>query len=815
MPLLRKLDAYVFRETLGPFLLGLLVFTFILLMDALYDIAKVVVNAGVSLWTVLELVALNLPNIMVLTIPMAFLFGLLIAVGRLSADSELIAMRASGVSLFWLYRPLLLFSAILTLVTGWLIVDLMPRASVRFLEMQAEIQAEGMVQDLSPRVFHELNDKIVYFTGETPDGKWTGMFLSDALPMIENEVLTADQGELRMNAEGDAELVLRNSRHEKVDLNRPDKLEQVVERVRRFPLRDERGSGAISVSKSLRAMTLPELREAVADEAGGAYRQRLARVEIHKRFAIPAACLVFGLFGLPLGFSNRRGGRSSGFVLSVAVILAFYVMLSNGEENAAQGNISPWLAMWGPNILFAVAGAFLLWRKNRDQSLMLSGLDRWIREHGWARLNAHARLRRQKKERRRASAAGNGNGNGNEPTGRHRRMSTNDERSGGNPRLREATDFLIRFPRFTVRFPNVFDRYIMKLFVRTLVTVVAAVLAVYVIADFTELVDEVMENDVSSSVVFAYYRYFSLQIFYQMAPIIVLLTTLTTFAVLSYSNEITAAKAVGMSLYRLAVPALFLSICLAIFSVVLQTYILPVTNTKVAEYEDVIKGRTASRSFRRPDRNWLHAEHGDQNFVYNYSQYDPRRQYVQRLQIFRFDEQHRPTGRLWASQALFRDGQWWVKDGWARSYQNDRLSEFTQIEKAVPIDIPERPDFFDSQVKSPDRMSLGEFRQYVSDLRAAGESVPNLEVELHNKIAMPIVCVVMALVALPFAFRLGRKGALYGIGISLAVGIAFYGIIAFFTTLGEAGALPPAVAVWSPNVLFSTFSLYLFLGVRT
>jgi lipopolysaccharide export LptBFGC system permease protein LptF len=73
----------------------------------------------------------------------------------------------------------------------------------------------------------------------------------------------------------------------------------------------------------------------------------------------------------------------------------------------------------------------------------------------------------------------------------------------------------------------------------------------------------------------------------------------------------------------------------------------------------------------------------------------------------------------------------------------------------------------------------------------------------------------MALVALPFAFRLGRRGALYGIGIALGLGIAFYAIIAFFTTLGQAGALPPVVAVWSPNVLFASLSLYVFLGVRS
>jgi lipopolysaccharide export system permease protein len=73
----------------------------------------------------------------------------------------------------------------------------------------------------------------------------------------------------------------------------------------------------------------------------------------------------------------------------------------------------------------------------------------------------------------------------------------------------------------------------------------------------------------------------------------------------------------------------------------------------------------------------------------------------------------------------------------------------------------------------------------------------------------------MALVALPFAFRLGRQGALYGIGLSVVLGIVFVGVFAFFGTLGETGALPPVIAVWSPNILFSLLAVYLFLGVRT
>jgi lipopolysaccharide export system permease protein len=112
-------------------------------------------------------------------------------------------------------------------------------------------------------------------------------------------------------------------------------------------------------------------------------------------------------------------------------------------------------------------------------------------------------------------------------------------------------------------------------------------------------------------------------------------------------------------------------------------------------------------------------------------------------------------------------------------------------------------------------MPYRDLRAYVLRLERSGQAVPELRLRLLEKIAMPAVVVVMAVVALPFAFRLGRHGALYGIGIALGLGIVFYAVIAVFRTLGEAGVLPAEVAAWGPSVLFATGSMYLFLGVRT
>jgi lipopolysaccharide export system permease protein len=154
-------------------------------------------------------------------------------------------------------------------------------------------------------------------------------------------------------------------------------------------------------------------------------------------------------------------------------------------------------------------------------------------------------------------------------------------------------------------------------------------------------------------------------------------------------------------------------------------------------------------------------------------------------------------------------------DGWAREFDGPKVADYRVLPGPATLDLRLGPEFFSTEVKSSEEMNYFELREYVRRIRSSGQWVPDLATQLHNKIATPVVCVVMVLVALPFAFRFGRQGALYGVGLAILLGIVLQVVIAFFTTLGEAAVLPPWIAAWGPNVLFSLLSLYLFLGVRT
>jgi lipopolysaccharide export system permease protein len=790
-----RLNRYIVSEILGPLGLGFLVYTFILLLRFLFASAEMIIRRGLPAAIVGKLLLVALPNIVVLTLPMSLLFGILIAVGRLSSDSELIALRSSGISLLTLYRPILLLSAAFTILNTLLMVYALPWGNHALQELRLLITTRTVAQQVQPRIFYEEWEGKVVYVFEVPPGekRWKGVFLAESLPNGQTSQITiADWGEVRVDPTGE-KLVLRlyNAVRHKVDMNNPDQYEANRSKLLTIPLKDQFTSeqkAKMEVSKGVRELTLKELRELRDDPTATPEQHNLSAVEIHKKFSIPMACMVFGLFALPLGINNRRGGKASGFALSIGVIMLYYILLNNGEEAARFGKIPGWLGMWAPNILLAIGGLFLLSRRNRDKSLLVSRLDRWIREDLWGGV---LRLKGWRQGRRREARKA---------------------RQGHPRRGKRRRDLVLLLPRPRLVFPNLLDRYVARVFTLVFSLVVLSGVSIFIIFDLTETFDEILKNKVPSGIVLSYYKYLSLQMFYEIAPIIVLVTTLMTFSLLARQNEIIACKALGVSLYRLALPALAAALLVSLFCTYLESEVLPASNEKVAQLKDRIRGSSTVRTYRRADRQWLF---GQGRYIYNYLHYDPLQQSLQRLQVFDFDANHRLTRRLYAETAQYIGDAWVFSNGWARTFDGIQTVTYQRFDVPKIVRYPETPSYFNSEIRPPEQMRYRELKEYIEELLESGQAVPELQVELYNKIAFPVISLIMALVGLPFAFRLGRQGALYGIGFSFVLGMVFVAIYIFFTKLGEAGALPPVAAVWSPGAVFSLLGIYLFLGVRT
>lgn len=806
-PLLSRLDRYVLGEILGPLGLGFLVYTFILLLQFLFSSAEMIIRRGLPAAIVGRLVFYSLPNIVVLTIPMALLLGVLVGIGRLASDSELVALRSTGMSIYRLLRPVLILSAGLTLVTGLLMIYLLPQGNRAVSRLYLDILTRTVAQQVEPRVFYnEWQGKVLYIFETSPRGEdWKGVFLADAVPSERQEVIVARRGRLVVEDDGErVVLQLADAIKHSFDFHSPKRYETSRHETLRIVLRDRFLSterARMATRRGPRELELGELRKLARDIAATPEQRRIARVGVHKMFAIPAACLVMGLLSLPLGFTNRHGGRSSGFAISIGIIVLYYVMLSQGEDAARLGKLSPGVAIWLPDLLLLFAGLALLVVRNRDRGLLPRRIQRRLGA-AWAALR---RRRTAAADRRRGllreGAASAAQAAAAAPVGPR----------AGSPRAPRRR-VVLRLPRLRLRFPNILDRYVLRRLAGILGLVWLSAIVISQIADLTGNIDDILKNQPPARIVVQYYKYQSLQAAYDIAPIAVLIATLITFSLLSRTSEVIALRSLGISLHRIALPAIAGAAFVALLCAFLQLQVLPASNQKVEEANNIIKGRTQPRSVRRADQQWLL---GQGRFIYNYLNFDAKSASLQRLQVFDFDDKHQLVARLLAANAKFTPQGWAVSDGWARTFEGITERSFRSITTPVVVDLEERPDYFAAEVRKPREMGYTELRAYVQEVRDSGQSVPALEVALQDRVAFPFASLVMALVALPFAFRLERKGALYGLGLAIVLGICFLAVFAFFRTLGQVGTFPAVVASWSPNVLFALLSAYLFLGVKS
>lgn len=802
---MKILTRYVIKEMIGPTLLGFLFYTSIILMRQLFAWAGMIIARSLSGATVGKLLLLSLPNIVVLTVPMSLLFGILIAIGRLSSDSEIIAMRSLGMSTRLIYRPVFLFSAAMFILSLYLMNFVLPDGNKRLQSLRSEVVTSYVQKEVRPRVFFDqYPDVTIYVNDVNPHtGEWKGVFVADSRidpnaaqtnpqKAVEaaaqqqasdflgqqhsgQKISVAERGSIVTMKSGQIWLTLYRAYNHIWDPRRPDRYDVTYNEVQRIFLGDKFSD--TRYTPSLREMNLRELIDQVKLLRLTTDREtyNLAWVEIHKKFSIPFACIVFGVLGLPLGITNRRGGKSSGFSLSIAIILFYYVAINNGEAFAAAGRITPFLGMWTANIVLLALGIYLLFRANRDVGAQRA-------ERGFIRRTL-AKI-----------------------------TSFREAREVG-PDVEEGSSIL---SRLDVTFPNIIDRYVLREFLKVLALVLVSVAALFIVIDYTEIASDVRANNIPFHTVFAYYRFYIFQVLNWTLPISVLVSTLVTFGMLSKNNEVTAIKSNGVSLYRVAMPIVAIAVFIGVLSYLLNDFVLPYSNQKVDTLHTTIKkGKAAAVAAANQQRLWMA---GKGRYLINFLNYDKNQNELSQVQIFDLHpSEFRLTRRVYAQTAKWNGHGWIFNNGWMWSFGDngtDILAQ-TPINQPLALYFRETPEDFATEIRTPDEMTFGQLRRYIDTIKRAGYSAEELSVKLWTKTSWPALSVVMALIALPFAFKIGKRGALYGIGIALVLGIVYWIVFAIFTKFGEVGNLPPILSAWSANILFAIAAVYLFLNVET
>jgi LPS export ABC transporter permease LptG len=296
-------------------------------------------------------------------------------------------------------------------------------------------------------------------------------------------------------------------------------------------------------------------------------------------------------------------------------------------------------------------------------------------------------------------------------------------------------------------------------------------------------------------------------------PVSVLLAILINFGVLEKHSEVTALKAGGWSLYRIALPVFLMSSMVCISLYLVQDYVLPYANIRQDSLRNVIKGRPPQTSMR--PRKWIF---GESNRIFNYDYFDPSQNLFVGLNVYEIDLRGlRILRRIHAARAaIAADGTWKLENAWIRDFKAER-DGFKRIGKEE-MQFPEKASYFRKEIFEPresSKLTYFELKEYINYLKKAGYNATELQVELYKKISFPLSCVVMALLGVPFSFSMGKRGAFFGITVSITIAMSYWGVFSIFEQLGAYGFLVPLLAAWAPNLLFASAGLALLFTIRT
>ncbi|KPJ50550.1 hypothetical protein AMJ40_02505 [candidate division TA06 bacterium DG_26] len=395
----RIIYRYILVENLSAFILGVLLLTFILMMDRFFDLIDLIIGKGLDPLTVLETLVLSLPFILALTIPMAVLVGTIVAFGRLSQDRELIALQASGIGFFSCALPVILAAAALACGLVFFNNYILPESNHKMKNLMIDISQKKPAVKIREGIFiPDFPGYQIYIEHIDPKhSKVSGVTIYETGSQGTSRIISARDGEIEFSAGKRVFTVsLSNGEIHDIDTENPERshflrfkkhtinIPMDIEMVRRE--RDFRSDRELSAGAMLTIVhTLKEeikARKEKLDEVGAERDMRLAMeienqkrqmskylVEIHKKYAIPVACIVFVLVGAPVGYHLRRGGLGIGMGVSIGFFLLYYVGLIAGEEIADRALVSPWLAMWLPNMILGAAGVALTYLTNRGVSI--------------------------------------------------------------------------------------------------------------------------------------------------------------------------------------------------------------------------------------------------------------------------------------------------------------------------------------------------------------------------------------------------------------------------------------------------------------
>ncbi len=761
----KKLIAiYVIQGALPYVVLSLVLLTAILFTQQTGRFAELAIYTDLPLSLAGQIAAALLPSVLILTLPVAVLAGIMIGLARMGSDSEIVAIRAAGVGTWSLLWPALLIGLVATTATTFLHLKEAPEAARDLRRVALQGALRKLESPVDPRTFNtDIPGYVIYVRdGDKTQGTWGRVFIYAQQTDGSSRVVTASSGRIDSSSDR-SELVLSDAVAMKIPKPESGQHDYVVERLDQLRILIDTGRAELLENFSKKDVTTEELDWSELRQqlhSGTLVEQNDAQRTLHRRLALSAAPLVFALFGGLLGMRVRRGGRGAGVLLSIAVVIVYYLITLLGESLAKSNSVSAITGEW-----MATAIMLLL-------SLIL------LRFEGFTRLSFAKRLWKR---------------------GRPARVQ-----------YRETT------PAHTVGagrsgFPSLLDTSLFRTLTTSFLMGFVSLVSIFLIFTLFELWRFIVSNNVPAAIVGKYLLFLLPLVAVELFPATMLITVLITYALLARTNEAIAWWASGQSVYRLMMPGLLFAVAAGAGTWLVQEHLMPPANVRQEALRARIRGGQP-RAITGTGRQWLASI--ESRRLYSY-EFDEQAGVLSEPAVYELDDnavhlRRVTTGKLgiWTAnhELLIKDAETVNLNGMVVERQHQPETAIAGVDS---------PQVFRPTVDKPSQLSVLALRSYLKAAKQRGVDVSALALALQRKYVNPFSVLVMAFIGMPLALAFGRRGAIVALCVAVGVSVAYWGIGGGFQQLGNHGLLPPEVAAWAPPVIFAAAGTYFLSRVRT
>jgi LPS export ABC transporter permease LptF/LPS export ABC transporter permease LptG len=769
---MRILDRYVWKEIAPPFALGVGVFTFFLFIDRIYQLTNLVITKNVPFHLVFSLLVFMLPAFFTVTLPMALLVAVLLGCGRLAGDLEVIALRAAGVSPIRLLRPFVVAALVVSLLIACLTLLVNPWAAAAFQRQLFTILQTRAASGVQEHTFSAALGQLVLYVEEVTPSQLAlkGVLVSDERDPQRSRIIVAREARL-LSDEVNRRITLRfiNGSINETEVGEPRRFRYTAFSLydMNLPVESPLSSAGKDEKPELQ-LPLDQLLRTAAELQSKGQIVAPYYVEFHKRFALPAAALVFVLVGFPLGIRSHRGGRAVALASSFGIVVSYYVVFTSLEGLALSRRLPAGLAMWLPNLVFGVLGLALI--RATTSGVSTAWLEvLWL---FWARLKRRRAERVVKPER-------------------PRRL--------GRLHAPRASTFIL-------------DRYLIRQYLLFLGLSVFVGAVLYIVVDLLQTLDRFLRVKPPLRFILQHFAYNMPGELYKGLPLMVLISTVFLFLSLTRQRELEALLAAGISLYRVSLPILVTAFLISLLSVLFQEVALPALSTRAEEVDRVKIRGMLPRHLQRQSQIWYRSS--DTRFL-RMALFDPVEKSMEGLLVLDIDRDFRLVERLDAKKARWTPAGWLLSSGVVHRIDAQNRVRSETFDSRLGA-LSERIDDFTQVQKPVDTLSFLELRAFVAKLRESGHQVGKYMVQLYARVSFPLVHFIMALVGIPFALASPRSGGrVMGIGVAIMIAIGYWMVHSIALALAQADMLPPALAAWTANIVFAGLGTALFLNART